>query len=46
MTTYNRAVLMIVAAGVFLSILGIGRRLMESANGLQIAMLEVVVNPV
>ncbi|MFT5135680.1 MAG: DME family drug/metabolite transporter [Arenicella sp.] len=37
MTMHNRAVLMIVTAGVFLSILGIGTRLMESANGLQIA---------
>ncbi|MFT4630293.1 MAG: DME family drug/metabolite transporter [Arenicella sp.] len=37
MTMHNRAVLMIVTAGVFLSILGLGTRLMESANGLQIA---------
>lgn len=36
MTIHNRAVLMIVMAGVFLSVLGIGTRLMESANGLQI----------
>ena len=37
MTIHNRAVLLIVTAGVFLSLLGIGTRLMESANGLQIA---------
>ena len=36
MTDYKRSVLFIIAAGIFLSTLGIGTRWMESATGLQI----------
>ena len=42
MTVYNRAVLMVVAGGFFLSTLGIGTRLMDNAEGLQIVFYRAV----
>jgi len=42
MTDYQRAVLMVVFAGVFLSTLGLGTRLMESTSGLQIVLYRSV----
>lgn len=36
MTAYNRAIILVIISGVFLSTLGIGTRLLESANGLQV----------
>ena len=36
MTDYKRSVLLVIAAGIFLSTLGIGTRRMESANSMQI----------
>lgn len=42
MTDYKRAVLMVVFAGIFLSTLGLGTRLMESASGLQIVLYRSV----
>ncbi len=38
MTEYKRAVWMVVFAGIFLSTLGLGTRLMDSASGLQIVL--------
>ncbi len=42
MTDYQRAVIMVILAGVALSTLGIGTRLMDSASGLQVVMYRSV----
>ena len=42
MTSYKRSVIFIVLGGVFLSTLGIGTRLMESADGMQIVFYRAV----
>ena len=42
MTDYKRAVLMVICAGIFLSTLGLGTRLMDSATGLQIVLYRSV----